>query len=135
VSREAFYRHLRTQVTCQISALRQPSQVIASEAKQSRSHKGSLDCFVAEFIIGPAKGRTRWLLAMTTVDVPNLPEGATRRLATLELADYASLIRLRAGSRVPGAVQHELLLRRTGTVPTTVFVTAPALHRTASQEP
>jgi hypothetical protein len=24
-----------------------------------------LDCFVAEFIIGPAKGRTRWLLAMT----------------------------------------------------------------------
>jgi hypothetical protein len=30
-----------------------------------RSHKASLDCFVAEFIIGPAKGRTRWLLAMT----------------------------------------------------------------------
>src|SRR5258708_4110176 len=25
-----------------------------------------LDCFVAEFIIGPAEGRTRWLLAMTT---------------------------------------------------------------------
>jgi hypothetical protein len=25
----------------------------------------SMDCFVAEFIIGPAKGRTRWLLAMT----------------------------------------------------------------------
>jgi hypothetical protein len=24
-----------------------------------------MDCFVAEFIIGPAKGRTRWLLAMT----------------------------------------------------------------------
>jgi hypothetical protein len=24
-----------------------------------------LDRFVAEFIIGPAKGRTRWLLAMT----------------------------------------------------------------------
>jgi hypothetical protein len=25
-----------------------------------------MDCFVAEFIIGPAEGRTRWLLAMTT---------------------------------------------------------------------
>jgi hypothetical protein len=24
-----------------------------------------MDCFVAEFIIGPAEGRTRWLLAMT----------------------------------------------------------------------
>jgi hypothetical protein len=28
------------------------------------SQKQELDCFVAEFIIGPAKGRTRWLLAM-----------------------------------------------------------------------
>ena len=27
--------------------------------------KESMDCFVAEFIIGPAEGRTRWLLAMT----------------------------------------------------------------------
>jgi hypothetical protein len=25
-----------------------------------------MDCFVAEFIIGPAEGRTRWLLAMTS---------------------------------------------------------------------
>src|SRR5712671_1978250 len=25
-----------------------------------------MDCFVAEFIIGPAVGRTRWLLAMTS---------------------------------------------------------------------
>ena len=24
-----------------------------------------MDCFVVEFIIGPAEGRTRWLLAMT----------------------------------------------------------------------
>jgi hypothetical protein len=37
--------------------------VIASEAKQSSLRRGTLDCFVAEFIIGPAKGRTRWLLA------------------------------------------------------------------------
>jgi hypothetical protein len=27
--------------------------------------KSRLDCFVAEFIIGPAKGRTRWFLATT----------------------------------------------------------------------
>ena len=33
------------------------------EAIQSR--ETGLDCFVAEFIIGPAKGGTRWLLAMT----------------------------------------------------------------------
>jgi hypothetical protein len=37
-----------------------------SEAKQSISpRKERVDCFVVEFIIGPAKGRTRWLLAMT----------------------------------------------------------------------
>jgi hypothetical protein len=38
--------------------------VIASEAKQSKAAR-RMDCFVAEFIIGPAEGRTRWLLAMT----------------------------------------------------------------------
>jgi hypothetical protein len=27
----------------------------------------SMDCFVAEFIIGPAEGGTRWLLAMTII--------------------------------------------------------------------
>jgi hypothetical protein len=42
------------------------SAVIASEAKQSISQRNErMDCFVAEFIIGPAYGRTRWLLAMT----------------------------------------------------------------------
>src|SRR5258708_29123163 len=30
-----------------------------------KAAKCRLDCFVAEFIIGPAEGRTRWLLAMT----------------------------------------------------------------------
>ena len=30
-----------------------------------QSHERRLDCFVAEFIIGPAEGGTRWLLAMT----------------------------------------------------------------------
>jgi hypothetical protein len=39
--------------------------VIASEAKQSIALARKMDCFVAEFIIGPAEGRTRWLLAMT----------------------------------------------------------------------
>jgi hypothetical protein len=28
----------------------------------------TMDCFVAEFIIGPAEGGTRWLLAMTVFD-------------------------------------------------------------------
>ncbi|KRR13142.1 hypothetical protein CQ10_10530 [Bradyrhizobium valentinum] len=40
--------------------------VIASEAKQIHlTLRRSMDCFVAEFIIGPAEGRTRWPLAMT----------------------------------------------------------------------
>jgi hypothetical protein len=38
---------------------------IANEAKQSMPAKKKPDCFVAEFIIGPAEGPTRWLLAMT----------------------------------------------------------------------
>jgi hypothetical protein len=38
----------------------------ALATKQSiLSLRGEMDCFVAEFIIGPAEGRTRWLLAMT----------------------------------------------------------------------
>jgi hypothetical protein len=38
---------------------------MTGSAQQSSSDEQRLDCFVAEFIIGPAKGRTRWLLAMT----------------------------------------------------------------------
>jgi hypothetical protein len=42
-----------------------------------------MDCFVAEFIIGPAEGRTRWLLAMTntiqlTAFCESNSEGVTR---------------------------------------------------------
>jgi hypothetical protein len=51
----------------------------------TRGHEGRLDCFVAEFIIGPAKGRTRWLLAMTERSRPQAkrhPE--VRALARLE---------------------------------------------------
>jgi hypothetical protein len=36
-------------------------------------------------------------------------------------------------SRFPGAMQHEVLLRRTGIVTTSFLVTAPALQRTAPQ--
>jgi len=38
-----------------------------------------MDCFVAEFIIGPAEGGTRWLLAMTEdglFDPPKAPRVA-----------------------------------------------------------
>jgi len=44
--------------------------VIASAARQSRGNRSSsgMDCFVVEFIMGLAKGETRWLLAMTVVD-------------------------------------------------------------------
>jgi hypothetical protein len=46
-----------------VGAKRRP---MTGSAKQSISpRKESMDCFVAEFIIGPAEGRTRWLLAMT----------------------------------------------------------------------
>jgi hypothetical protein len=48
--------------------------VIASEAKQSRGPEQQLDCFVADFIIGPANDRTRWLLAMTNCTVCLLPD-------------------------------------------------------------
>src|SRR6058998_2888206 len=33
--------------------------------EDSTARHRELDCFVAEFIIGPAEGGTRWLLAMT----------------------------------------------------------------------
>src|SRR5947199_7210669 len=39
---------------------------MTGSAKQSMGGALRLDCFVAEFIIGPAEGGTRWLLAMTT---------------------------------------------------------------------
>ena len=42
-----------------------------------------MDCFVAEFIIGPAEGGTRWLLAMTVFDPTPL---ATTRKSRGEIA-------------------------------------------------
>ena len=41
-----------------------PSSLRAERSNPSRREE-SVDCFVAEFIIGPAEGGTRWLLAMT----------------------------------------------------------------------
>jgi hypothetical protein len=39
---------------------------MTGSAKQSiLPREERMDFFVAEFIIGPAEGRTRWLLAMT----------------------------------------------------------------------
>jgi hypothetical protein len=57
-------------ISCREKADVYPEFVIASEAKQSIAPRnGRMDCFVAEFIIGPAEGGTRWLLAMTAVAV------------------------------------------------------------------
>jgi hypothetical protein len=38
---------------------------MTGSAKQSRTAQTTLDCFVAEPVIGLAEGETRWLLAMT----------------------------------------------------------------------
>jgi hypothetical protein len=43
-----------------------------------------MDCFVAEFIIGPAEGGTRWLLAMTVFDpTPLAMTASTPRVSLL----------------------------------------------------
>jgi hypothetical protein len=38
---------------------------LPAQAKQSIGVETQSGIFVAEFIIGPAEGRTRWILAMT----------------------------------------------------------------------
>jgi hypothetical protein len=48
----------------------QPKTVVASASEAIHGAPGGgMDCFVAEFIIGPAEGGTRWLLAMTAESV------------------------------------------------------------------
>ena len=53
------------------------STVIARSVSDEAIHSIDtklLDCFVAEFIIGPAEGGTRWLLAMTVLPAaPSVP--------------------------------------------------------------
>src|SRR5258707_5173898 len=47
---------------------------MTGSAKQSiKQQERKVDCFVAEFIIGPAEGRTRWLLAMTGIYESAIP--------------------------------------------------------------
>jgi hypothetical protein len=49
--------------------------VIGPRLARTRWHRPgmtTLDCFVAEFIIGPAEGGTRWLLAMTALQIQNV---------------------------------------------------------------
>jgi hypothetical protein len=57
--------------------MRNSFPVIASAAKQSMSpREDRMDCFVAEFIIGPAEGGTRWLLAMTEATIATLVQAS-----------------------------------------------------------
>jgi hypothetical protein len=41
------------------------SRECAPDDRLREAIQEKMDCFVAEFIIGPAEGGTRWLLAMT----------------------------------------------------------------------
>jgi hypothetical protein len=50
---------------------------------------GAMDCFVAEFIIGPAEGGTRWLLAMTVVPRSSAPRLPLHRKFALEAGEVA----------------------------------------------
>src|SRR6266550_9509920 len=60
---------------------------MTGSAKQSRRPQArKMDCFVAEFIIGPAEGGTRWLLAMTGFVMAghsSLPLRRLRKLSAL----------------------------------------------------
>src|SRR5204862_8137211 len=83
---------------------------MTGSAKQSTEPQVKLDCFVAEFIIGPAEGGTRWLLAMTAVSSRTLHRvGDTRpsriircvglaknvdRIARLQVASLKGRIRI-----------------------------------------
>jgi hypothetical protein len=49
---------------------KRPGAILRDAAKRPLLRMRAVDCFVAEFIIGPAKGRTRWLLAMTMTITP-----------------------------------------------------------------
>src|SRR5947207_13770428 len=70
---------------------------MTGSAKQSTGQEGRLDCFVAEFIIGPAEGGSRWLLAMTVLRA--LLFG--KRFAVRKQCTAATFFRL-AKSLMPG---------------------------------
>ena len=50
---------------CEPTGRRQRVARMRADDRLREAIRKEPDCFVAEFIIGPAKGRTRWLLAMT----------------------------------------------------------------------
>src|SRR6202007_822598 len=70
----------------------------ATATRQSRATSETLDCFVAEPVIGPAQeSRTRWLLAMTAKYLPRsclLRHRSRPRLRdqTLQLGDAGAAI-------------------------------------------
>src|SRR5437588_9527685 len=64
---------------------------MTGSAKQSIApQEERMDCFVAEFIIGPAEGGTRWLLAMTAVSSRTLHRvGDTRPSRIIRCVGFA----------------------------------------------
>jgi hypothetical protein len=75
------------------------------EAIQLSAEK--MDCFVAEFIIGPAEGRTRWLLATTDTEV----QDAARRASSSSRAsnDFAESVGSRVASVTTGSERASFL--------------------------
>ena len=97
-----------------------------------------MDCFVAEFIIGPAKGRTRWLLAMTIGDVGM--ENVVRVLSTLALrgavGSLAGRYQAAGGARIDADYAPTLGLLdrlRGGETADVVILTREGLDELASQ--
>jgi hypothetical protein len=74
------------------------------ERSEAIQKKQILDCFVAEFIIGPAKGRTRWLLAMTIFTASTIVILRSRALAR----------RLEGWPQAPALVAHPSRLAEDG---------------------
>src|SRR5207249_8305382 len=79
---------LRAQAKQSISPQHFPVIASASEAIHL-SAKTSMDCFVAEFIIGPAEGGTRWLLAMTIITIRLSLQG--RRISEIQKISLANV--------------------------------------------
>src|SRR5882757_3001694 len=73
---------------------------MTSSAKQSiPPREQRMDCFVAEFIIGPAEGGTRWLLAMT-LDGLVLMAGSDNRMKVIGVSGWSGAGKTTLLSRV-----------------------------------
>ncbi len=67
-----------------------------------------VDCFVAEFIIGPAEGGTRWRLAMT-LDGPGSMAGGDSQMKVIGLAGWSGAGKTTLLTRViPHLLSHSL---------------------------